>query len=58
MESMDRFRGNAGLAWILGGLAAMLVWSGTRPDPGAGAVTWVVSGVAALLPPSSLRPLS
>ncbi len=48
MESMDRFRRNAGLAWILGGLAAMLVWSVTRPDPGAGAVTWVVSGVAAL----------
>jgi hypothetical protein len=48
MERMDRFRRIAGLAWILGGLVAMLVWSVTRPSPGAGAVTWVVSVVAVL----------
>lgn len=48
MERMDRFRRIAGFAWILGGLVAMLMWSVTRPSPGAGVVTWVVSVVAAL----------
>jgi uncharacterized membrane protein YphA (DoxX/SURF4 family) len=48
MKRMDRFRRIAGLLWIVGGLVAMLVWSVTRPSPGAGAVTWMVSVVAAL----------
>jgi hypothetical protein len=48
MERMDRLRRIAGLAWILAGLVAMIAWTATRPDSGAGAVTWVVAAATAL----------
>jgi hypothetical protein len=60
MERMDQVRRTAGVAWVVTGLVAMLAWTWSTPEQGAGAVTWAVVaavavGAAAVLAPPRPR---
>ena len=57
MERSDGIRRLVGTAWVVAGLACMLVWSASGPRHSAGAVTCVVVAVVSVACAAQLAPV-